>query len=91
MSLNEEQQLELKKVRDALDNIYDRLNIELYEKVKAAKVSYKKVNPSEYITDNLQYIVEKLSNLQEQLCQIITHKTDMILQALEVNMKTSLR
>ena len=31
MSLNEEQQLELKKVRDALDNIYDRLNIELYE------------------------------------------------------------
>ena len=33
MSLNEEQQSELKKVRDALDNIYDRLNIELYEKV----------------------------------------------------------
>ena len=63
MSLNEEQQLELKKVRDALDNIYDRLNIELYEKVKAAKVSYKKVNPDAYITDNLQYIVEKLSNL----------------------------
>ena len=61
--LNEEQQLELKKVRDALDNIYDRLNIELYEKVKAVKVSYKKVNPSEYITDNLQYIVEKLNNL----------------------------
>ena len=63
MSLNEEQQLELKKVRDALDNIYDRLYIELYEKVKAAKVSYKKVNPSEYITDNLQYIIEKLNNL----------------------------
>jgi hypothetical protein len=39
--LNEEQQSELKKVRDALDNIYDRLNIELYEKVRATKVSYK--------------------------------------------------
>ena len=71
MSLNEEQQSELKKVRDALDNIYDRLNIELYEKVRATnlviddqmQVSYKKVNPSEYITDNLQYIVEKLNNL----------------------------
>ena len=63
MSLNEEQQSELKKVRDALDNIYDRLNIELYEKVRATKVSYKKVNLSEYITDNLQYIVEKLNNL----------------------------
>ena len=69
--LNEEQQLELKKVRDALDNIYDRLNIELYEKVRATnlviddqmQVSYKKVNPSEYITDNLQYIIEKLNNL----------------------------
>lgn len=69
--LNEEQQSELKKVRDALDNIYDRLNIELYEKVRATnlviddqmQVSYKKVNPSEYITDNLQYIVEKLNNL----------------------------
>ena len=62
MSLNEEQQSELKKVRDALDNIYDRVNIELYEKVRATKVSYKKVNPSEYITDNLQYIIEKLNN-----------------------------
>ena len=61
--LNEEQQLELKKVRDALDNIYDRVNIELYEKVRATKVSYKKVNPSEYIKDNLQYIIEKLNNL----------------------------
>ena len=61
--LNEEQQLELKKVRDALDNIYDRVNIELYEKVRATKVSYKNVNPSEYITDNLQYIIEKLNNL----------------------------
>ena len=61
--LNEEQQLELNKVRDALDNIYDRVNIELYEKVRARKVSYKKVNPSEYITDNLQYIIEKLNNL----------------------------
>ena len=34
--LNEEQQLELKKVRDALDNIYDRVNIELDEKVRAS-------------------------------------------------------
>ena len=39
MSLNEEQQLELKKVRDALDNIYDRLNIELYEKVTGSEFS----------------------------------------------------
>ena len=37
----------------------------LYEKVSAAKVSYNRVKPSDLITDNLQYIVQKLNLLQE--------------------------
>ena len=48
-----------------MDDLYGRLDIDLYEKVSAAKVTYKKVRPANLITENLQYIVEKLNQLQE--------------------------
>ena len=34
---------ELKKVRNALDNMYDELNVTLFEKKVAVKTTYKKV------------------------------------------------
>ena len=56
---------ELQNIRNAVDDLYTKLEVTLYEKQDAVKVSYKTVKPSSLITSNLQYIVEKLNLLQE--------------------------
>ena len=56
---------ELQNIRNAVDDLYGKLDIELYERINAAKVTYNKVKPSDLIRDNLQYIVQKLNLLQE--------------------------
>ena len=48
-----------------IDDDYDVLNTTIYEKTKAVKVSYKEVNPSERVTENFSYIVQKLNNISE--------------------------
>ena len=63
--MTNEQLDELQNIRNAVDDLYKKLDVELYEKKKAEKVSYEKVKPSSLITSNLQYIVEKLNLLQE--------------------------
>ena len=63
--MTNEQLDELQNIRNAVDDLYGRLDIDLYEKVSAAMVTYKKVRPANLITENLQYIVEKLNQLQE--------------------------
>ena len=63
--MTNEQLNELQNIRNAIDDLYGKLDINLYEKVSAAKVSYNRVKPSDLITDNLQYIVQKLNLLQE--------------------------
>ena len=63
--MTNEQLEELQNIRNAVDDLYGRLDIELYERISAAKVTYNKVKPSDLITDNLRYIVEKINLLQE--------------------------
>ena len=63
--MTNEQLDELQNIRNAVDDLYGKLDIELYEKISAAKVTYNKVKPSDLIRDNLQYIVQKLNLLQE--------------------------
>ena len=63
--MTNEQLDELQNIRNSVNDLYTKLNIVLYEKKNAAKVSYKKVRPSSLITDNLEYIVRKLNLLQE--------------------------
>ena len=63
--MTNEQLDELQNIRNSVNDLYSKLNIDLYEKKKAVKVSYQKINPSSLITTNLQYIVEKLNLLQE--------------------------
>ena len=63
--MTNEQLEELQNIRNAVDDLYGKLDIELYERINAAKVTYNKVKPSDLITDNLRYIVEKINSLQE--------------------------
>ena len=55
---------ELKKIRDALDNMYDKLNTTLFEKKVAVKTTYKEVNPYDGVSENLSYIADKLKQLE---------------------------
>ena len=63
--MTNEQLDELQNIRNAVDDLYKKLDIDLYDKKKAVKVSYEKVKPADLITSNLQYIVQKLNLLQE--------------------------
>ena len=63
--MTNEQLDELQNIRNAVDDLYKKLDVELYEKRLAAKVSYQKIKPSSLITSNLEYIVKKLNLLQE--------------------------
>ena len=55
---------ELRKIRDALDNMYDKLNTTLFEKKVAAKTTYKEVNPYDDVSENFSYIAEKLKFIE---------------------------
>ena len=63
--MNESQLEKLKLIRNAINDLHDKLDIDLYEKVSAAKVSYKKKRPSSLIEENLGYIVKHLNELKE--------------------------
>ena len=55
---------ELKKIRSALDNMYDKLNTTLFEKKVAVKTTYKEVNPYDGVSENFSYIADKLKQLE---------------------------
>jgi hypothetical protein len=57
--------IELRKVRAALDDMYDKLNKPLYNKNVAAKVSYSEVNPFDLVQENFEYISTIIRNLED--------------------------
>ena len=65
MKLTNDVLTELTKIRSAVDDAYTKLNVVLYDKVLAAKTTYKPTNPSEKVTDNFRYIAEKIKSIQE--------------------------
>jgi uncharacterized protein Yka (UPF0111/DUF47 family) len=55
---------ELKKIRNALDDMYDKLDTTLFEKKVAVKTTYKEVNPFNDVSENFSYIADKLKQLE---------------------------
>ena len=66
MKLTNDVLAELTKIRSAIDNAYKKLDVILYERVLAAKTTYKPINPTDRIKDNFQYIVQKLNNINDE-------------------------
>ena len=56
---------DLQNIRNAVDDLYTKLKVELYEKQIGVKVKYNKVSPHKLVEGNLEYIVQKLNLLQE--------------------------
>jgi len=65
MKISNEVLVELKKVRAAMDDAYDRLNTTLYKKNLGAKVSYSEVNPFDVVQENFEYISKIIRDLQD--------------------------
>ena len=65
MKLTNDVLAELQKIRSAIDDAYNKLNVILYERVTTVKTTYKPSNPSEKITENFSYIAEKLKLIED--------------------------
>ena len=57
---------ELNKIRSAIDDAYDKLNVVMYNRVTAVKTTYAPTNPSEKVMENFNYISEKIKSIQEE-------------------------
>ena len=55
---------ELTKIRSALDSAYNRLNVVMYDRVTAVKTTYAPSNPSEKVTENFNYIAQKIKLIE---------------------------
>ena len=55
---------ELIKIRAAVNDAYDKLNVVMYDRVTAVKTNYAPANPSEKVTENFSYIVDKLKLIE---------------------------
>ena len=56
---------ELQKIRSALDDTYDKLNVVMYNRVMAVETTYAPANPSEKVSENFEYIVQKLNDIND--------------------------
>ena len=65
MKISNEALTELRKVRAALDDAYDKLTTKLYKKNLGAKVSYSEVNPFDIVQENFEYISKIIRDLQD--------------------------
>tara|TARA_R100001509_G_C4713753_1_gene164242 strand:- start:86 stop:301 length:216 start_codon:yes stop_codon:yes gene_type:complete len=65
MKISNEALTELRKVRAALDDAYDKLNTKLYKKNLGAKVSYSEVNPFDSVQENFEYISKIVRDLSD--------------------------
>ena len=63
--MTNEQLNEIQNIINAVDDLYTKLKVELYEKQIGVKVKYNKVSPHKLVEGNLEYIVQKLNLLQE--------------------------
>ena len=65
MKITNDVHAELQKIRSAIDDAYDKLNVVMYERVMAVKTTYAPANPSEKVTENFSYIAEKIKLIED--------------------------
>ena len=64
MKIDNEALVELRKIRAAMDDAYNKLSKPLYEKNIATKVSYKETIPFNLIQENFEFIATKIRELE---------------------------
>ena len=65
MKITNDVHAELEKIRSAIDDAYNKLNVVMYDRVTAVKTNYAPINPSEKVMENFNYIAEKIKLIEE--------------------------
>jgi len=65
MKIDNDVLVELRKIRAAMDNAYDKLNKPLYKKNIDNKVTYTETIPFNLIQENFEYIATKIKELED--------------------------
>ena len=63
--MNEQKLQQIEDIRNAVNDLYTKLKVDLYEKQTGVKVKYNKDNPTSLVEGNLEYIVSKLNQLRD--------------------------
>ena len=63
--MNEQQLQHVEDIRNAVNDLYTKLKVDLYEKQLGAKVKYNKVEATKLVEGNLEYIVGRLNQLRD--------------------------
>ena len=65
MKVDNEVLNELQKIRNAIDNMYDKLNVTLHQKHIATKTTYSEVKPFDLVQDNFEFVSQIIRELQD--------------------------
>jgi len=64
MKITEDVAAELRNIRNALNDMYNKLNVTLFEKDLAVKTTYREVKPCNSVSDNFSYIANRLTEIE---------------------------
>mgnify|MGYP003640348990 CR=1 FL=1 len=67
MKIDNDALVELRKIRAAIDDAYSKLDKPLYTKNIASKVSYTETKPFDLVSENFEFIVKKLKDLENSV------------------------
>ena len=63
--MNELQLSQVEDIRNAINDLYDKLKVDLYKKHTGVKVRYEKVDLPKLVEANLEFIVSRLNQLRD--------------------------
>ena len=61
----QKQNIQIRNIKAAIDDAYVKLDVKLYKKNDAVRVSYSEVNVFEIVSENFEYISKIIRDLQE--------------------------
>ena len=65
MKISNDASVQIRNIKAAIDDAYVKLDVKLYKKNDAVRVSYSDVNVFEIVSENFEYISKIIRDLQE--------------------------
>jgi len=65
MKISNDASVQIRNIKAAIDDAYVKLDVKLYKKNDAVRVSYSEVNPFDTVSENFEYISKIIRDLQE--------------------------
>ena len=65
MKISNDASVQIRNIKAPIDDAYVKLDVKLYKKNDAVRVSYSEVNVFEIVSENFEYISKIIRDLQE--------------------------